>query len=72
MNPTNNYSPTPVIISRLHTACSGPELAAYVPDPELARELAQTLIADQFDISEQCFAFGSSVQSPAIRLARKY
>src|SRR5579871_1085689 len=47
MKTQDAFSSAPVFVSHLQTACSGPELAAYVPDPELARELAQTLIADQ-------------------------
>jgi hypothetical protein len=64
------YSPA-VMISPVKTATSGPELAAYVPDPDLARELAMTLIADQFDISERRVEFASAGQSEVLGLFRR-
>lgn len=70
MKPKYDYSPS-VLISPLTTATSGPELAAYVPDPELARQLAQTLIADQFDISELSIGFASSSQREVFGLLRR-
>jgi hypothetical protein len=64
------YSPS-VMISPVATATSGPELAAYVPDPELARELAMTLIADQFDIAEQRVGYTSAMQPEVLALFRR-
>ena len=70
MKQNYNYAPT-LTISPVTTATSGPELAAYVPDPKLARELAQTLIADQFDISERSFGVAHAAHSEVLGLVRR-
>ena len=70
MKPNYNYAPS-LTINPVTTATSGPELAAFVPDPELARELAQTLIADQFDISARSFGFASADRSEVLGLVRR-
>jgi hypothetical protein len=70
MKQNYNYAPS-LTISPVTTATSGPELAAYAPDPDLARQLAQTLIADQFDISERSFGFMSAGRSEVLGLVRR-
>ncbi len=70
--PGSGFSPAAVIMNRPETATSGPDLAAFAPDPRLARELAQTIVSEQFDLAERAISFASDRGSgPELRLARR-
>ena len=46
-----SYSDATALSAALDPAHSGPELASCVPDPMLAQELAQELLADHFELT---------------------
>ena len=47
----NSYSEATALCATLNAAHSGPELATLVPDPQLAQELARTLLTDSFELT---------------------
>lgn len=61
----NSFSGAPFFASSQRTAHSGPELLSFVPQPSLAHDLAQTLLADSIQVSRgtSTSSFGSESDS---------
>jgi hypothetical protein len=57
--PRDSYSESPALTPALSPAHSGPELASYVPDSDLAQRLAQELLSNTFELT-QCNNHASS------------
>jgi hypothetical protein len=71
-SPQSGFSSSAVMMNRLQTATSGPELASFVPDPARARDLAQTIVSDQFELAERAIDFASARGSGTVlRLSRR-
>lgn len=66
------YSASPVMISELRTAHSGPELIASLPEPHLAHEIARALFADHTELSQNVFQpYSGGHTHSLIRLNRR-
>ena len=65
---------SPILVSKMHTAHSGPELVTEVPHSQLASEIAQALLTDYTqltqDLSSSTIGSGFSIGS-MIGLARQ-
>ncbi|MDP4287916.1 MAG: hypothetical protein Q8922_08255 [Bacteroidota bacterium] len=60
------------MMNRVQTATSGPELAAFAPNPDMARSLAQTIVSDQFELAERAIDYASARGSGTVlRLSRR-
>ena len=46
------FSGSPVLTSKMHTAHSGPELVTEVPHSQLASEIAQALLTDYTQLTQ--------------------